>query len=177
MKVLTLMRHAKSSWKEPLPGDKSRGLSKRGKRDVPLMAGVFAELCKQQPSIYPDLIISSTAIRAKLLADGVYSACTREESNCRMKISEQCYTFNEENLLDLISQVDNDISALMLVGHNPALTELIQTLCPVRVFQLDNLPTSSFVSFAFNVDCWRDVGSCDSVQLLAYDYPKRYSVS
>ena len=177
MKVLTLMRHAKSSWKEPLPEDKLRGLNKRGKRDVPLMASVFAELCDQQPSILPDQIVSSTAIRAKLLAEEVYAACSEIDSKCRLVLNEQCYTFNEEILLDVIAQVGGDVSALMLVGHNPALTELIQTLCPARVIQLDNLPTSAFVCLAFNSDSWRDIRGCESVQLLAYDLPKRYSAA
>lgn len=177
MKVLTLMRHAKSSWKEPLPGDKFRNLNKRGKRDLPLMAGVFAELCVQQPFIHPDLIISSTAIRAKLLAEEVYSFCTGTESNSRLELNEQCYTFDEGELLDLIGQVGNDTTSLMLVGHNPALTELIQTLCPPGVFQLNNLPTSAFVSFALDTDCWSNLDRCGAVRLLAYDYPKHYSVS
>ena len=63
MKTLLILRHAKSSWNNPDLSDYDRSLNRRGKRDAPRM-GKFL----RQQSLIPDLIISSTAKRAKKTA-------------------------------------------------------------------------------------------------------------
>lgn len=60
MKTLLLSRHAKSSWKNPDLPDHDRPLNKRGQNDAPRMG----KLLKDEDLI-PDLIMSSTAARAK----------------------------------------------------------------------------------------------------------------
>jgi phosphohistidine phosphatase len=70
MKTLLIMRHAKSSWKDPDLPDHDRPLNKRGKHDAPSMG----KLLKDEDLI-PDLIISSTAARAKKTAELVAKAC------------------------------------------------------------------------------------------------------
>ena len=70
MKTLLILRHAKSSWKEQDLPDHDRPLNKRGKNDAPRMG----KLLKDEDLI-PDLIMSSTAVRAKKTAELVAKAC------------------------------------------------------------------------------------------------------
>ena len=63
MKILTLIRHAKSSWKDSNLSDRQRPLNKRGERDAPVMGKRIAE-----HGIRPSLIICSPAARARSTA-------------------------------------------------------------------------------------------------------------
>lgn len=60
MKELILIRHAKSSWSNPLLEDFERPLNKRGAKNAPFMAKVL-----KQKEVNPDLIISSPSKRTK----------------------------------------------------------------------------------------------------------------
>ena len=60
MKTIILVRHAKSSWKDPSLDDFDRPLNKRGKRNAPFMGNKLKER-----KIMPDLVLSSPAKRAK----------------------------------------------------------------------------------------------------------------
>ncbi|MDH3806604.1 MAG: histidine phosphatase family protein, partial [Gammaproteobacteria bacterium] len=59
MKTLTLVRHAKSSWKDSGLSDRERPLNKRGERDAPVMGKRAAAA-----GLRPSQIISSPAVRA-----------------------------------------------------------------------------------------------------------------
>jgi phosphohistidine phosphatase len=69
MKTLFILRHAKSSWKEQDLPDHDRPLNKRGKKDAPRMGKLLTD-----EDLIPDLIMSSTAARAKKTAELV--ACS-----------------------------------------------------------------------------------------------------
>jgi phosphohistidine phosphatase len=64
LKTLLLMRHAKSSWKHTELDDHDRPLAKRGKRDAPRMGQLV-----RQEELVPQLILSSTAVRARNTAE------------------------------------------------------------------------------------------------------------
>jgi phosphohistidine phosphatase len=66
-----------------------------------------------------------------------------------------------------VSQLDDDWQKVMLVGHNPGLTDLANALAPCK---LDNIVTCGVVELAFRVDSWRDI-QFHSGRLLFYDYP------
>src|SRR5512145_2686346 len=66
MNILLVLRHAKSSWKFPDLSDHDRPLNRRGKRDAPRMGKLLNE-----KDLVPDLVISSTAARAKCTAAAV----------------------------------------------------------------------------------------------------------
>ena len=66
MKTLLLLRHAKSSWKVPDLSDHDRPLNRRGKKDAPKMGRLLKE-----KELVPDLVIDSTARRAKDTASAV----------------------------------------------------------------------------------------------------------
>ncbi len=70
MKTLLVLRHAKSSWKDSGLADHDRPLNKRGKHDAPRMGTLLAK-----EDLVPDLIISSSAKRAKSTAEAVAMNC------------------------------------------------------------------------------------------------------
>ena len=122
MKTLLILRHAKSSWKHPEISDHDRPLNKRGKHDAPIMGRQLKE-----KRLVPDLIISSTAVRAKdtalVIADVV--GYTKE-----IVFLSSLYAASPDAYIQAISHVagDNDYSTILVVGHNPGLEELIEVL-------------------------------------------------
>ncbi len=143
-KTLILLRHGKSDWTFDLR-DYDRPLNPRGKSDVPKIAQRFSEL-----NLVPQACFYSTAKRATDTALGVL----KEIDVNRVESLSQLYTFDSEEVLGFISGVDNDLDSILLVGHNPAYTELVNRLTSVR---LDNLPTCGFAVIDFQIDLWSEI--------------------
>lgn len=162
MKYLTLLRHAKSSWKDPDCDDFDRPLNKRGRQDAPLIGGRLAMLGE-----VPEVIISSPARRARSTAESVAAALPCQAAAIRYE--PRIYEAGLETLVGLISQFDNAWQDVMLVGHNPGLTDLAKALAPCT---FDNIVTCGVVKLAFRIDAWRDI-RLHSARLLFYDYPKK----
>jgi phosphohistidine phosphatase len=161
MKTLTLFRHAKSSWAEPGLADHDRPLNDRGEHDAPLMAKRLVDA-----GIRPSLILSSTATRAwttaKIVAREIgYPAEFLQRDPA-------LYLASRKALLDVISRQENGFNNIVLIGHNPGLTDLAELLVPCVT---DNLPTSGFLSVNIDIEDW-SIGSSNVVTLHSYDYPK-----
>lgn len=162
MRRLILLRHAKSSWKDPLLEDFDRPLNKRGQKNAPLMGQRLAMLGER-----PEVILSSPAKRACETAKMIAAALSYEESAIRF---EPCiYEAGVGTLLELVSCLDNAWHDVMLVGHNPGLTELVNALTESK---LENIVTCGVVKLAFETVSWRDI-QLHSGRLLFYDYPKK----
>ncbi|HLT91631.1 MAG TPA: histidine phosphatase family protein [Woeseiaceae bacterium] len=162
MKTLTILRHGKSSWKQEGQPDFERPLSRRGEENAPLMAQRITEA-----GIRPSLIVSSPAVRAwstaKLVARAIgypLEFLHREDA---------LYMAGLERLLDVIAAQDPGFNSIVVVGHNPGLTELANHLLPGVT---DNLPTCGLVALAIDTDDW-DLRTPKPVELLLHDYPKR----
>ena len=148
MKTLHLLRHAKSAWDQPGLSDRERGLNKRGQRDAPRMG---AALAARVPAIP---VAVSPARRAQLTLAGVRSAWP--ELAALPHITEEAlYTFNCDDLLTWIAGQGDEQQAVFLIGHNPALTDLINSLC--GQYCLDNLPTAGYAQLSLEIDCWGEV--------------------
>src|SRR5919198_2099009 len=119
-KILLILRHAKSSWKEPDLQDHDRPLNKRGKRDAPRIGKLLMEL-----DLVPDLIISSTAKRAKDTAKAVGEA---SKYNGRIELNPSLYGTDFDSYLRALRLVPDDFNKVLIVGHNPALEELVSLL-------------------------------------------------
>jgi len=141
MKQLTLVRHAKSSWSHPHLKDFDRPLNDRGMRDAPAMANHL-----QQQGLLPDFIISSAANRAQSTARMLAEVLLGDSE--QIVTDTELYGAGAETLLNQIRMVDNQVEHLMLVAHNPTITELLDILvddgagqdmatCAVAVIELD----------------------------------------
>ena len=161
MKTLTLVRHAKSSWKDTSLADRDRPLNKRGKRDAPEMGRRIAAA-----GIRPSLIVSSPAVRAwataKVVADaiGYPREFLQRDSNL--------YLASVNGILDVIVAQDNGFNSMMLVGHNPGFTDFANYLVPGLT---NNLPTAGVVSVELDSDDWSLYDKPDA-KLLLHDFPK-----
>ncbi|MBN1979870.1 MAG: histidine phosphatase family protein [Anaerolineae bacterium] len=163
MKTLILVRHAKSSWKHPGLPDRLRPLNKRGQHDAPAMG---ERLAKRE--IAPDLIISSPATRAMATAEIIAQEIGHPEEEIRA--DERLYGASAFELLEIIQELDAALEHVMLIGHNPGLTDLANDLgCGI-----DNLPTCGVVEVRFEIDSWADIGDVDPA-CVDFDYPKKIS--
>ena len=161
MKTLTLVRHAKSSWKDTSLTDRARPLNKRGKRDAPEMGRHIAAA-----GIRPSLIVSSPATRAwttaKIIADAI--GYPREF----LQRDTALYLASVDDILDVVAAQDVGFNSLMLVGHNPGFTAFANYLVPGLT---NNVPTAGVVSVELDSEDW-SLYDRPHAELLLYDFPK-----
>ena len=162
MKTLTIFRHAKSSWDFPDLTDHDRPLNKRGKRDAPIMGERLKE-----SGIRPSLIVSSPAVRAWKTARTVAKQIGYPVEFLQREPGLDHAGVNK--LLDIIAVQDDGFNNIVIVGHNPGLTDLANELVPGLT---SNLPTAGFVAIRIDTDDW-DLRTRQSADLLVYDYPKK----
>ena len=164
MKTLTLLRHAKSSWKDPHLTDRERPLNKRGKRDAPVMGRRMLKA-----GIRPSLIVSSPAVRAWKTAKIV----ARELNYPRefLQREDDLYLASLDDLIDVVAGQDQGFNSLMLVAHNPGITDFANYLSPGLT---NNLPTAGVVSVLIDRDDWL-LYERPRTKLIVYDYPKNVS--
>ena len=163
MKKLYIVRHAKSSWSDASLSDFDRPLNKRGFYDAPVMGSVLKNL-----DVSPDIVLSSPAKRALTTAEII----SREIGFAKNKIEElrELYHAGPLDIIEIINNLKNDYKSAMIVGHNPGLTYLINTLSN---FNLPNLPTCGFVEIDFHLKDWQAV-SKNTGKVVRFEYPKKY---
>lgn len=162
MRLLTLVRHAKSSWDDPDVPDFDRPLNARGERDAPVMA---RRLAKAPPP--PDLLVSSPALRAIATAQAFAGAFGIAPSE--IETNESIYEAEPPTLLQVVRRLPREVRHAMLIGHNPGISQAARLLaeCP-----FEEMPTCAAVRLEFAVGKWSDVKpGCGKV--LRYDYPKQ----
>lgn len=144
MKHLCLLRHAKSSWKHRDLSDLERPLKGRGERDSRLVGEAL--------SIQFDAIFTSHAERARsTIALVMKEAGVNPEE---LTVAEELYTFDARRLLAVVRDISDQHDTVLIVGHNPAFTDLCNDLADAG---LENLPTAGFAKIACNIDRWRSV--------------------
>jgi phosphohistidine phosphatase len=163
MKTIYLVRHAKSSWKNPQLDDIDRPLNKRGKRDAPFMGKLLKE-----KGIRPDLMITSPAKRAYSTAE--YFASEINYPLKEIQTNKDLYDADADNILTLIKKTDDNIKSIMIFGHNPGLTNVQNFICKKHI---DNIPTSAVVSLGLNVDHWNQIKQ-NSCELEFFGFPQKY---
>lgn len=162
MKTLTLVRHAKSSWKDNSLADRDRPLNKRGERDAPVMGRRIVEA-----GIRPSLIVSSPAVRAWTTAKAVAKEIGYPSEF--LQRDKDLYLGSLSDILDVVVAQDNGFNSLMLFGHNPGFTDFANYLVPGLT---NNLPTAGVVSVNIDQDDW-NIDEQPAAELVLYDYPKK----
>ena len=164
MKTLTLVRHAKSSWDDRTLADIDRTLNDRGKRDAPKMGKRIAEA-----GVRPSMILTSPAMRAWTTAKVIAREIGYPVEFLQRE--KDLYLASLDTLLDVIVAQQNEINNLMIVGHNPGLTDFANFLSPGLT---NNLPTAGVVSVSVGTDNWKFYER-PATELLFFDYPKKTS--
>ncbi len=162
MKTIYFLRHAKSSWRDGELSDIDRPLNKRGLDNAPMMARHFRKL-----KVKPQLIISSPSKRTMTTAMMIAERIGYEEKN--IKIDMELYGANVAQISQLIYHLDENLKKVMLVGHNPAFTLIVDYYTGQP---LDNMPTCGLVQINFDVNTWHEVVP-KSGKLTLFEYPKK----
>ncbi|MFK8031061.1 MAG: histidine phosphatase family protein [Gammaproteobacteria bacterium] len=155
MKNLCLLRHAKSSWKQRDLPDHDRPLKGRGRRDSRNVGDALA--------LQFDAIYTSTAVRAQSTINIVMERASIDEE--LLVSTEALYTFDARRVLSFVRDLSDSFSTVLIVGHNPAFTDLCNDLSDAG---LENLPTGGFAKISCDVDHWRSVtdGCAELVSLV-----------
>jgi phosphohistidine phosphatase len=161
MKTLTLVRHAKSSWGDPALADRDRPLNERGLRDV---AAVGQRLA--QRGARPDLLLASPATRALTTAEHLAQALGIKRKD--IVVNDRLYAAPANELLAVIRALGNEHERVMLVAHNPGLSDLAYRFAS----EITHMPTCAVAEFTFAAAAWGDIGEAKPTNV-AFDYPKK----
>jgi phosphohistidine phosphatase len=160
MKILLLIRHAKSSWKDKDLSDHDRPLNKRGKRDAPRMG-----LLLQKEELVPDIILSSTAVRALDTAARLAKYCHHKG---QITYVDSLYLGGTEAYLDALKILSNDFKIVLVVGHNPDIEELVIILTG----QEERIPTAALARIDLTIEDWSTLTSKSKGRLVRIWRPK-----
>jgi len=142
VKTLLILRHGKSSWKHTNSSDHDRPLKNRGKQDAPRMGELI-----QNEGLTPDLIISSTAERAKETAILTADACGYEGE---IIFTRDLYLADESDYLAALQALGSDSSIIMVVSHNPGSEMLVSMLTDEN----DWMPTAALAHIQLPIGQW-----------------------
>ena len=155
MKTLTLLRHAKSGWDDPVARDFDRALNSRGMRGAKTVG-----IHMRQIGLVFDAVVSSPAVRCVDTLDGVWEGYGR---TLHPKWDRRIYLASCVTLLDVVHDQPDTVDRLLMCGHNPGLEDLILMLVPDNVEDglrddvEDKFPTASIAEMTFDVARWADV--------------------
>ena len=149
MKRLTLMRHAEARWKDADLSDLERPLNRRGTAAAEAMARRLLEL-----QLVPDLLQVSPSRRtrqtAEILARGLAIPARR------MLHDEALYLASADDVLKVVHATGPRVTHLLVVAHNPGISELVQRLVPEA--DASGLVAAALCSITFDTTHWTAIG-------------------
>jgi phosphohistidine phosphatase len=166
IKQLFLLRHAKSSWDDPELADVERPLAPRGRRAAKLVADHI-----RREEVAPALVLCSPARRTRETLERISPALGEGVS---VEIERGLYAASELSLLERLRALDEGVDAVMLIGHNPGVEQLVtglagsgELLPAVR----RKYPTGALATLEF-AGRWRELGP-GSARLTSFVTPKQ----
>ena len=147
-RTLIILRHAKAANPDGVV-DEQRPLSPRGQRDAAAAGGWLVDHGYQ-----PDVVLCSPARRTKQTWHGVAGALPRAPE---VSYVERLYAAGLPDLLDAVADVSDDAQVVLLIGHNPALSQLSALLDPTGA-DAEGLSTSGIAVHSWQGD-WSDAGA------------------
>ncbi len=141
-RTLVVIRHAKSDWGQAVPDDQ-RPLNERGRRDAPAVGRWLAEHVGAL-----DLVVCSTAARARQ----TWRLAAGAVPKVRARYDARVYGAEPGELMSVLDELGDDLHTVALVGHNPGLAELVETLSNERL----ELRTSAVAVLRWD-GTWADV--------------------
>jgi len=147
MKTLYLVRHAKAILDNRMEKDIERQLLEKGIKRT----GTIIDFLLQK-KIKVDLIVCSPAVRAFETARALAHALNFPLTN--IKIERLLYEGDSDKIGDLFYDLPQNKESLMIVGHNPSITNFANLFLPEPI---DYLPTSGIVCLQFDVNLWDEL--------------------
>lgn len=169
MKTLTVLRHAKSSWDDPVARDFDRPLNARGRKAA---VTIGRHLRGERQGF--DHVVASPAVRIVETVDEVeagYGSALAPAWDRRI------YLASASSLLDVIHELPQAAESALLIGHNPGLEDLVLLLIPDRAGDVlrdsveEKFPTAALATMTFAVDEWAQVKAGGGV-LVSFTRPR-----
>ena len=160
---LVMIRHAKSSWANPLQSDFERPLNDRGDHDAPMMGERLKKL-----GIIPDLIVSSTAKRAKQTAKKVAGALGYDTG--KIQWEDKLYHCIPSVFEEVLYEIDDAVQTVFIVAHNPGISQFVNELS--ADFKIDNMPTCGMVGAEVEAKHWEMFPNA-AKKVFLFEYPKK----
>lgn len=160
MKTVLLLRHAKSSWKQTGISDHDRPLNRRGQEAAPQMGQLMYE-----EDLVPDIILSSTARRARNTADLVAEASGFPGEVIYL---EDFYHAWPSDYVDALRNLSDEISSAMVVGHNPGMEMLLEQLTS----EAERFPTAALAVIHLPIDYWAQLSDETEGELIRLWLPR-----
>ncbi len=161
MKTLTVLRHAKSGWDDPVARDFDRALNSRGMKGARTVGLHMRDL-----GMVFDAVVASPAVRCVDTLDGVWDGYGRV---MHPHWDRRIYLASGATLLDVVHDQDDATDRVLMCGHNPGLEDLILMLVPddasspMRDDVEEKFPTASFAELTIDVARWAEIKANSAV--------------
>jgi len=154
MKTVTLLRHAKSGWDDPVSRDFDRPLNAKGKRAAAMVGRQMRTL-----GLAFDQVLASPAVRVVETLDEIVAGYGR---TLAPHWDRRLYLASAVTILDLVRDLPADIDHVLVVGHNPGLEDFVLMMVadephPLRDAVEAKYPTASLAELQFDVADWADL--------------------
>jgi len=145
MKLLLIMRHAKSSWDNSHLDDFERPLNPRGQKDAPRMGTLL-----KTKKLLPELILASPAVRVKQTLELMTKTCDYQG---KIEWIKDYYGATPNDYIAGIQTVPDKVQKVMIVGHNPGMEDLLNQWVPID----EKFPTAAIACLEFDLKSWQDL--------------------
>ncbi len=162
MKTVCLVRHAKASRDDPLLRDFDRPLTARGQNQAPWLGQRLKEA-----NVHPGVVISSPAKRAMATAEILAAKIQYPQEE--IIVEPAVYESGMSAILRVVKNIAPAHDVAVVVGHNPALSDLMYYLSRR---ELAELPTGGIACLEFDVDSWRKIARGKGAVLFCDAPPK-----
>ena len=159
MKTLLLLRHARPSPNSPTGRDFERPLVEEGR----IAASRVGQLLRQK-EIKPEAVLSSHAVRARETAELV---CEAAGLSTHIRFDARIYEASLEGLLQVVSEAEDGVETLLLVGHNPGLSELIARLTGEGT----GMSPATLARIELDINAWGELRAAEQKARLAFVLP------
>ena len=153
-RTIHALRHAKSDWGHPELADHDRSLNDRGRRESKALGAHFERV---PPKVA--LVLCSTATRARQTLEALTAAL----GDATIEFDERLYGATSEEMIGLLSLVDETVRSVMLIGHNPGMQDLVIALS-ASGDELERVrtkfPTAALATMSFDGE-WAELGAGD----------------
>ena len=147
MKTLLLLRHAKSSWDDPLQSDYDRPLNARG-RKAAIRMGQFL----RESDFSPEIVLCSSSTRTRETADLVFGP---DLSRVNIIVRDDLYPASPDQIAEVLHDVSEPASCVMLIGHNPGFEELLARMTG----ESTDFPTAALAQIEVKLNAWSQFSS------------------
>ena len=155
MKTLYIVRHGKSSWKDLDLTDMERPLKQRGVKNVTTLGKILSK-----DRLKPNQILTSPAKRALDTAEIVHQCLHLKKA--QFVVNSDLYDCDFAALYRLVTELDDDLKRIMIVGHEPTLSSFVNHFLQNP---LEKLVTASLTTMKFGVGSWREITPTETISV------------